>query len=74
LLWVFRIHVLTGHQVAISVPDAAAAVDWYRETFRYEISCQDESRAMLDFSNIQLALVIPEQHPPHLGFTSQKTR
>jgi len=58
--------------VAISVPDIAAAVDWYRQTFRCEITYQDETWAMLKFANTQLALVIPDEHPPHLGFTSQK--
>ena len=60
------------HHVAISVPDVAAAVEWYRQTFQCEITYQDETWAMLKFANIELALVIPDEHPPHLGFTSQK--
>ncbi len=53
--------------IAISVSDIAAAVDWYVQHFRCEVAYQDETWALLRFANIQLALVIPEQHPPHLA-------
>lgn len=58
------------HHVAVSVNDIAGAVKWYRETFRCEIAYQDETWAMLRFANCSLALVIPGQHPPHLGFVT----
>jgi catechol 2,3-dioxygenase-like lactoylglutathione lyase family enzyme len=58
------------HHIAISVDDIAKAVDWYRKTFRCEIAYQDETWAMLKFANASLALVIPGQHPPHLGFVT----
>lgn len=60
------------HHVAISVKDIAQAVDWYRDQFRCEIVYQDDTWAMLQFANVQMALVVPHQHPPHLGFTSPK--
>jgi len=56
------------HHVAISVDNIATAVDWYRQQFRCEVTYQDETWAMLRFGNVDLALVIPDQHPPHLGF------
>ncbi|HCC58188.1 MAG TPA: VOC family protein [Solibacterales bacterium] len=56
--------------VAIAVPDVAAAVGWYRGKFRCEVAYQDETWALLTFANVRLALVIPEQHPPHLGMVS----
>jgi catechol 2,3-dioxygenase-like lactoylglutathione lyase family enzyme len=56
--------------VAIAVPDVAAAVEWYRERFRCEIAYQDDTWALLAFANTRLALVVPEQHPPHVGFVS----
>jgi catechol 2,3-dioxygenase-like lactoylglutathione lyase family enzyme len=56
--------------VAISVRDIASAVAWYTATFRCTVSYQDATWALLTFENIQLALVIPEQHPPHIAFTS----
>lgn len=55
------------HHVAISVKNIAEAVDWYRTTFRCEIAYQDPTWAFLKFSNMHLALVLPEQHPPHLA-------
>lgn len=56
------------HHVAISVESIAAAVQWYRDQFRCDVVYQDETWAMLQFANVQLALVVPGQHPPHLGF------
>lgn len=58
----------TLHHVAVAVDDVAAAVDWYRNRFQCEVAYQDETWAMLRFANCHLALVIPGQHPPHLGF------
>jgi catechol 2,3-dioxygenase-like lactoylglutathione lyase family enzyme len=58
------------HHVAIAVGDIAEAVRWYRETFRCEVAYQDATWAMLRFSNTNLALVTPGQHPPHLGFVT----
>jgi len=60
------------HHVAISVRNIAEAVDWYRSTFRCEVTYQDDTWAMLRFGNVNLALVLPAQHPPHLGFVTAK--
>ena len=56
--------------VAISVADIDSAVAWYTSNFRCTVAYRDASWALLDFDNLQLALVIPEQHPPHIAFTS----
>ena len=56
--------------VAISVRDVAQAVAWYTANFRCAVTYQDATWAMLKFDNLELALVIPEQHPPHIAFTS----
>jgi hypothetical protein len=34
------------------------------------VTYQDATWAMLEFANTRLALVIPSQHPPHLGFVT----
>lgn len=60
------------HHVAISVRDIAEAVNWYRSMFRCEVAYQDDTWAMLRFGNVNLALVLPHQHPPHLGFATPK--
>jgi catechol 2,3-dioxygenase-like lactoylglutathione lyase family enzyme len=54
--------------VAIAVSSVADAVRWYRERFRCEVAYEDATWALLKFANTQLALVLPEQHPPHIGF------
>lgn len=58
--------------VAIPVQNVATAVDWYTHTFHCDVRYQDETWALLGFGNINLALVIPAQHPPHLGFVSSE--
>ena len=58
--------------VAIAVSDVAVAVRWYRERFRCEAAYEDATWALLRFANTQLALVVPGQHPPHVGFVSDE--
>jgi catechol 2,3-dioxygenase-like lactoylglutathione lyase family enzyme len=53
--------------VAIPVRDIAAAADWYVEKFRCRVTYQDDTWAFLEFGNANLALVIPDQHPPHVA-------
>src|SRR6266436_6792433 len=62
----------TLDHVAIPVQDVASAVDWYTGTFHCKVKYQDESWALLDFDNVRLALVIPSQHPAHIGFVSEE--
>ena len=56
--------------VAVAVTDVGAAIEWYTKTFRCEVTYRDETWALLKFDNISLALVIPGQHPAHMGFVS----
>lgn len=55
------------HHVAISVSDISRAVEWYTHRFTCELVYQDATWALLKFANIHLALVLPEQHPPHIA-------
>jgi len=57
---------------AIPVEDVAAAVDWYTRSFRCEVKYQDPTWALLAFENVRLALVVPSQHPAHVGFVSEQ--
>jgi len=54
------------HHVAVAVDDIQAAVTWYTTTFNCSIEYQDASWALLAFDNVKLALVLPNQHPPHI--------
>ena len=56
------------HHVAVPVTDVNSAVEWYTKTFRCRVSYQDETWAMLEFANMKLALVVPQQHPGHVAF------
>jgi len=59
------------HHVAIQVDDIARAVRWYQGTFHVDVAYQDETWAMLRFKNIDLALVVPGEHPPHIAIESE---
>ncbi len=56
--------------VAVQVTDIDRAVDWYRTRFSIQILYRDASWALLRFANIRLALVTPDQHPPHVALYS----
>jgi catechol 2,3-dioxygenase-like lactoylglutathione lyase family enzyme len=53
--------------IAIAVEDVEAAVAWYKNNFRCSIDYQDKTWAFISFDNIKLALVVPNQHPPHIA-------
>lgn len=57
------------HHVAISVSNIERAISWYTSHFECQLKYQDETWALLRFANIHLALVMPEQHPPHIALT-----
>ena len=57
------------HHVAIPVSDIDRAIEWYTSRFACELKYRDATWALLKFANIHLALVTPEQHPPHIGLT-----
>ncbi len=60
------------HHVAISVSDISRAIDWYSTHFECELKYQDLTWALLKFANIHLALVLPEEHPPHIALVTDK--
>ena len=53
--------------IAIQTKDINESVNWYTKTFRCNVLFQDETWALIEFNNIKLALVVPEQHPPHIA-------
>lgn len=57
------------HHLALSVTDIAASVAWYRQQFQCVVAYQDATWALLKFANLSIALVLPEQHPAHVGVT-----
>ena len=57
----------TLDHVAVSVRDVAESVKWYTSRFKCRAIYQDATWALLEFGNVRLAFVIPEQHPPHIA-------
>jgi len=53
--------------IAIQTEDINGSVKWYTNTFTCDVLFQDDTWALLEFNNIKLALVVPEQHPPHIA-------
>lgn len=58
--------------IAIEVQDLQRAVDWYRARFTFDILYQDATWAFLQFENVRLALVLPQQHPAHVSYLSDE--
>jgi catechol 2,3-dioxygenase-like lactoylglutathione lyase family enzyme len=56
--------------IAVSVADIPNSVEWYRQHFDCKVLYQDSTWAMLEFANIKMAMVVAEQHPPHIAFVS----
>ncbi len=57
--------------VAVVVPNIRRAVKWYTENRDCKVKYQDVSWALLEFDNVDLALVLPHEHPPHIAFVDE---
>jgi hypothetical protein len=57
----------TIHHVAIQVNHIGQSVVWYTQRYACKVDYQDDTWAMLKFSNISLALVLSDQHPYHIS-------
>ncbi len=53
--------------VAVPSNDIARSVEWYREHFAASVLYQDKTWAFLNIGGTKLALVSPQQHPPHVA-------
>ena len=61
----------TIHHIAIQVNNIAETVAWYKNQYDVKVAYQDDTWALLQFANVALALVIPDQHPPHFAIVSE---
>jgi extradiol dioxygenase family protein len=57
----------TVDHIAVSVSDVKGTVEWYLRNFNCKVAYQDETWALLEFANIRVAFVLPQQHPPHFA-------
>ena len=56
------------HHIAIEVKNIKEAIKWYKSHTQCKIVYEDDTWAMLKYSNISLAFVLPNMHPPHIAF------
>ena len=56
------------HHVAINVSDIKKSVEWYVKNMHATVEYQDDTWAMLGFGDVNMALTVASQHPPHIGF------
>ena len=54
--------------IAIQVDNVQDSAYWYEEQYGCSIEYCDSTWALLQFENVKLALVIKEEHPPHIAF------
>ena len=57
--------------IAIVVTNISQAVKWYTNNRDCKVNYQDNSWAELQFDNIKLALVLPNEHPAHIAFIDE---
>ena len=57
--------------VAIVVNNINRAIEWYTTYRDCKVKYQDDTWAILQFENIDLALINPAEHPPHIAFVDE---
>ena len=57
--------------IALQVDDIRKSVDWYLDNYGCSIIHCDDTLSMLQFDNIKLALVLPQDHPAHIAFVDE---
>ncbi len=55
------------HHVAVVTRDLQESLRWYTERFACEVLYRDGTWALLQFANLQMALVSPGEHAAHVG-------
>ena len=53
--------------IAIQTHSIKESINWYKTMFDCEVEFEDSTWALIKFENTKLALVIPDQHPPHIA-------
>jgi catechol 2,3-dioxygenase-like lactoylglutathione lyase family enzyme len=55
--------------VAVNAKNIAESVEWYSAKFNATVLYQDQSWAFLQVGGTKIALITPQQHPPHLAMS-----
>ena len=59
------------NHIAITVTNIKHATNWYTKNFDCKVKEEYDNWALLEFDNIDLALVSPTEHPPHIAFVDK---
>ncbi len=54
--------------IAINVKNIDTSVQWYIDNLNVEVLYKDDTWAVLESAGCKIALTLPSQHPPHIGF------
>jgi hypothetical protein len=57
--------------IAIIAPNVRQTANWYADNFDCKIKYKDKTYAVLEFDNIELAIVSPAEHPPHIAIVDE---
>ena len=53
--------------IAVQTNNIKESLEWYEKMFKCKVLFEDETWALIEFKNTKIALVVPEQHPPHIA-------
>ena len=53
--------------IAIQTNNIKESLKWYKNMFKCNVIFEDATWALIGFKNTKIALVVPEQHPPHIA-------
>ena len=59
------------NHIAITVTNIKHATNWYTKNFDCKVKEEYDNWVLLEFDNIDLALVNPAEHPPHIAFVDE---
>ena len=62
------------NHIAITVTNIKHATDWYTKNFDCKVKEEYDNWVLLEFDNIDLALVLPHEHPPHIAFVDESIK
>ena len=54
--------------IALVVTNIKKGVQWYTQNRDCKVKYEDDTWALLEFANVDLALVLAADHPPHIAF------
>ena len=62
------------NHIAITVTNIKHATNWYTKNFDCKVKEEYDNWVLLEFDNIDLALVLPHEHPPHIAFVDESIK